>query len=372
VRPSLFCAIFAAMTTGAEFYRLFSNSIDMPYSGYLSEIPATRLAKDALFRILELKYEGLKTQKQYDELTSLIALDEQRTVRSNRVYTSPIPISNFTLAGVITTSQVHQLQVGDTITLSDVSGFSASVNGSYVVITVPSTTSFTITMPAVTGLWTAGTGSVTTAFMYADMMHPFTMKTTVLDGPVYQVANAAGGSAPYIAFSRPNPIRENSLVRITSTTGLSGLDGDFYLRTRGLNSYYLYTDADFTSVPVVTGAYAGGSLARLIVSEYAEKLDSDRRIADSYTPTVWRPKYGVDTAGLNLYPQDRTFSTVVCDYMKKPAVFIDCENTTVDLELHYPFRILSRIKDEMVKMYYSRMRELQSMQAAAADEQANP
>jgi len=360
------------MTTGAEFYRMFSNSVDMTYGGYVDTAKATRLAKDAMFRVLELKYQGLKSQKQYDELTSLIVLDESRNVRGNRIYTSPLPISGFTTAGLVTTSQPHQAVVGDIVTIEGVQGFTSSVNGTYTVVTAPTSTTFTVAVPPVTGTWTQGTGSVTTTFMYSDMMHPFTVKLTLIGKDFYTVSNAAGGAAPYIAFGRPNMLRENSYVRITSTTGLSGMDGDFYLRKRGMNSFYLHTDQDLTQVPTVTGAYAGGAIVRLIISEFAEKLDSDRRIADSYTPNEWRPKYGVDNVGLNLYPQERTFTSASSDYMRKPEVDINCADANEDLELYYPYKLLTRIKDEMVKMYYDRMRELQSSQVAAIDSQMNP
>lgn len=359
-------------TTGSDFYKQFANSIEQPYSGYMDEIKATRLAKDALVRICELKYSGLNTEKQYDELSNLILLDEPRFVRNNRVRTSPIPLSNVTTAGVITTQVDHQLQVGDSVTLSNLSGFTPSVNGTYTVVTVPSSTSITVTFPVVTGLWTAGTGSITHQFMYADMLHPFSMKVNMVGQHRYLIGNAAGGSTPYISFSRSNPIREGSKVRISSTTGLSGMDGDFYLGKRGASSFYLYTDVERTTVPTVTGTYAGGALARLLISEVATKLVSDRRISSSYTPDEWMPKYGIDSNGWNIYPLNVSCESMACDYMRKPDVFINCADTSIDLELTYTFRLLMRVKDEMVKMFFERMREPQSAQMAAADEQANP
>lgn len=359
-------------TTGSEFYKHFLNSVDQPYSGYADVPKTTRLAKDALIRVCELKYSGLTSEKQYDELSNLMVLDEPRLVRNNRVRTSPLTLSNVTTGGAITTGEDHQLQVGDAVVLSNVSGFTPSVNGSYTVISVPSSTSFTVTFPALTGLWTAGTGNVTHSFMYADMLHPFSMKVNMVGQERYLIGNASGGSAPYISFSRQNPIREGSKIRISSTTGLSGMDGDFYLGKRSNSSYYLFTDVERTVVPTVTGVYAGGALARLLISEVATKLTSDRRISYSYTPDQWLPKYGVDTNGWNIYPLNVQCESMACDYMRKPSVLIDCADTSYDLELTYTFRFLMRVKDEMAKMFNAEMRETQAAQISAQDAQANP
>ena len=360
------------MTTGSQFFKLFTDAVDQPYDGYYNPVRATRLAKDALYRVMEAKYSGLSTQKQYDELSNLLLLDEPRIVRNNRIRTSPLSFSNILASGAITTEEAHQLQAGDVVTISGVQGFTPSVDGSYTVVTAPSSTQITVAFAPVTGLWTAGTGSMTHAYMYADMLHPLSMKVNIVSLESVSINAATSGPTPYISFSRPNKFREGSKIRISGTTGLIGLDGDFWLGSRGVSSFFLFTDEERTTVPVVTGTYQGAATANMLISEVATKLTSDRRISKSYTPTEWLPKYGIDTNGINIYPLNRTCESIACDYMRKPEVEINCADTSVDLELFYTFRGLMRIKDEMVKMYFARMRELDSAQLAAADEGQNP
>lgn len=349
------------MLTAADLYKYIQDGIDQPYSGYLNPAKANRLIRECTIEAIESRYNSAETQKQNDELSDVIVLDRSIDVRNNRVRTVPIPIDSLTVSGTtatIDTADLHQLATGDQFTLSDTQGFTPSINGTYTVTAVLSPSIFQFTVPAVTGTWTQDTGSISHAYMLEDMMHPLTIRTTFVTQASFQIlsVNAANSTVTFVAFTN---IRTGTRVRISGALGVVGLNGDFYCwaSPRGGKTIKLYTDADMTILATLSGTYQGSGFARNIVEATATKLFPDRRIAPSSDSIEWRPKYGTDSSGFNIYPLDRTCVSASIDYIKNPAVTIDVNDTDTDLEAYYPYKFLMHIKDRCVTSWMLRMRE---------------
>ena len=364
------------MTTGASLYEYIEDGIDSEWAGYLNPSSANMLIRESVIRVVEKIYSTNKTQKTSDELSPLTMMDATINIRGNRFYTNPLRVSGATFIATtvtLTTALPHQLLVGDTFTVADVQGL--NINGSYVVVSVPSTTTVTFIEPAVAGVYVAGTGSVTTSVMFGDMLHPLAIETTFLEtkpSDAYAVTNIGTGSSPfYVSFMEKTTIRTGSVIRLSGILGVVGANGDFYAKMRTRNSFYLFLNANLTQAAVLSGTYQGGGVARLVVKEYATKLHSDRRIAPSSDASAWRPKFGVTDNAINVYPTTDTCESVKVDYIRKPPVTIDVNDTDVDLELYYDFKLLMRFKDDAVTQFMLRMRELPQAQAEAVDSNMN-
>lgn len=360
------------MLTPADLYRYILDGIDQPYSGYLNPAKANRLIRECTIEAIESRYRSPETQKQNDELSDVIVLDRNISVRSNRVRTVPLIISSFVVVGTtatLTTLDSHQLVTGDSFTLANSEGFTPDLNGTYTVASVISPTIITFTVPTVTGTWTQNTGQITHAYMLEDMMHPLAMKTTFVGGISYTIASVNVSTAA-ITFNTKTPFRTGSQIRIENALGVVNLNGDFYIQELGRagKKAKLYTDAALTTQPVLSGTYQGSGKTRLIVTESATKLFPDRRIAPSSDADEWTPKYGTDTSGFNLYPSDLSCTSLEVDYIKQPVITVDVDDASTDLEAYYPYKFLMHVKDRCVTAWMLRMRE---PEFAAPQEQEN-
>lgn len=365
------------MLTGLGIYQYIQDGIDQDYSGYLDEARANDLIRESVIRVSEKIYSNNKTQKSADELSPLTMVDVTIAVRGNRFYTNPIRISAATFISTtvtVTTELPHQLVAGDSLTIAEVDGL--NINNTYTVVSAPTVDSVTFIEAAIAGLYVAETGSLTSPFMLADMQHPLAVQTTFLEtlnSDQYAVSGMGTVSSPFhVNFSEKNAVRTGSVVRISDVLGVTGASGDFYVKMRTRNTFYLFLDARLTQPAVLSGTYQGGGVARLVVKEYATRLYSDRKIAPSSDASPWRPKFATTDNAINVYPTEDSCEDVKVDYIRKPPVTIDTGNDIVDLELYYNFKFLMRIKDDAVMQFMFRMRELQQAQAEAVDSNTNP
>ena len=190
------------MTTGAEFYNFIKNGIDQNYTGYLNSTRANRLIRASEIRIAEKLYSTNKTEKTSDELSPLTLMNQVITVRDNRFYTGPLRITAATFIGSIvsvTTDFEHQLQVGDSLTISDLQGL--NINNTYTVLTVPTPNQVTFTQIGVVGVWVQGTGSISTPFMFANILHPLAIETTFTDNELLDIEFVSTANVPKIIVS---------------------------------------------------------------------------------------------------------------------------------------------------------------------------
>jgi hypothetical protein len=364
------------MTTAADLFMFINNGIDQSYSDFLNIPRANRLLRESEIRVAESHYRKNRTQKQADEISPLTVLDSSIPVRNNRFRTTPLRVTALTVVGTtatITFEEPHQLLATEAFTLADTQGFTPSINGNYTVATVTSTTQLTFTVVPVTGTWTSGTGEVSHGFMFADMIHPLAIRTTFVGTDNMAIQDVIVNANPYLKFTRPNYVRDGSLIRVTGTLGVTGLIGDFYCKFRNRTSYFLYTDEALTIPAVLSGTYQGSGVVNLIVTEQATILRPDARISASTQETdEWTPKFGVSENGINLYPRNKVCDSVEVDYVKDPPIVMDVVNTTLDLELYYNFKYLMRVKDEAVNIFLLQMRELPTAQAEITTTQMNP
>ena len=136
--------------TGAQFYTLLQQKIDKAYSAYIDTAKADRIIEDTIYRLCERLYRELDSQKEYDELWSLLIKDEVQTVSAPYIDLSSLSRTYMhlfrvactyktllgSLARVTTgsgpystvfTSSGHTARVGDSIAVIAVTGTVTSI-----------------------------------------------------------------------------------------------------------------------------------------------------------------------------------------------------------------------------------------------------
>jgi len=350
------------MVTGLDLKRLFEDKIDNSYSDYVSDPKMQRAFDNAFLRVIENKYRGLDTQKEFDELSELLVIDRDVVVNNNRFRTKPIPLDS--VAGTtFTFSAEHNLIAGNTFTVQDTGtgndGLTftvASVTNTIEVVTT------TIGVPV-----TSNTGSVVSEdIMLEDYLHILAMKVNMYSllendtDPLYKLYN---GTPAVVEFFRPAKIR--TFDRVAGII-LNDPYGTAYVKQISEFKYEIYSDKDLLVPFTVLNAPSPLPTikAAKVHSNWAKYLQSDRRISRSGEPTLINPRFNQDRNFFLVHPQDKVTISVSVDYIRKPNISILVTDNSLDLSLFYSETLLNRLTDEAVKMFYQEVRDPNQYQVA--------
>jgi hypothetical protein len=374
------------MVTGLDLSKLFEDKIDNSYSDYVSDAKMQRAFDNAFLRIIENKYRGMDTQKEFDELSELMVIDKRLLINNDRFRTVAVPIASVT-TGLLTTTFTfaaeHNLVEDDTFTVSDVSGTLTGVNTTHTVTAVSIISDTIITLAtASTGTATANTGSATTQHLSTDSMLPDYLHVLAIKSYMYDTSK--DGYSPYkvqagtpgvVEFFRPNKIRSGDYVH---SADLSGTNPQQFIILKQINEfkYEIYNASDRTMNTPITVSVAPTNLSdfvlRPVEENWAKYLQSDRRISQSGKPTVNEPRFNQHKNFILMHPQNASCPSVDVDYIRKPEVVIDVTDDVRDLNLFYSETLLNRLTDEAVKMFYQEVRDPNQYQIADREMIDNP
>ena len=365
------------MVTGLDLKKLFNDKIDNSYSDYVSDDKMQRAFDNSFLRVIENKYRGMDTQKEFDELSELLVIDKSLDVNSNRFRSLPIPVSSVA-TGATTTfifSAEHNLIQGDTFTIYDVLGTLTGVNQAHTVQTVSSSTEV-VSATTSTGVATANTGFAHGEKMLNDYLHMLAMKVDIystLSDDVNTIYKIYSGTPGIIEFFRPTNMRSRDRV-YGNVLNLNQTSGFGYVKQVSEFKYEVYSDESL-STPITVGAipsplpYVYGSKVH---SNWAKYLQSDRRISRSGIPTLSEPRFNQDKNFFLIHPQNMTTLSVSIDYIRKPNISILVTDNSLDLSLFYSETLLNRLTDEAVKMFYQEVRDPNQYQVADREMLDNP
>ena len=374
------------MVTGLDLSKLFEDKIDNSYSDYVSDAKMQRAFDNAFLRIIENKYRGMDTQKEFDELSELMVIDKRLLINNDRFRTVAVPIASVT-TGLLTTTFTfaaeHNLVEDDTFTVSDVSGTPTGVNQLHTVTAVSITSDTVITLAtASTGTATANTGSATTQHLSTDSMlpdylHVLAIKSYMYDTSTdgYSLYKVQAGTPGIVEFFRPNKIRSGDYVH---SVELSGTNPQAFVILKQINEfkYEIYNASDRTMNTPITVPVAptnpSAYVLRPVEENWAKYLQSDRRISQSGKPTVNEPRFNQHKNFILMHPQNASCPAVDVDYIRKPEVVIDVIDNVRDLNLFYSETLLNRLTDEAVKMFYQEVRDPNQYQIADREMLDNP
>jgi len=360
------------MTTGLDLSKLFDDKIDNSYSDYVSAAKKQRAFDNAFLRIIENKYRGMDTQKEFDELSELIVIDKEFDINNNRFRTTPAPIFiiQFGTPTVITFFAEHNLEPGDTFRVQNATfgGIGvAAINTTHVVATPPATPAYDpnysveLVTPIPVGTnYDQSTGEVIYDKMLSDYLHLLAMKcrmyTNAAGDDVYRMY---AGNPGIIEFFTPVTLRGGERIMFSEmplNMGVSQYD-EAYLKRVSEFKYKLYSDEHLITPIEINGAYSSGAAVKEIEYSYGKYYPSDRRISHLGLPTIEEPKYNQSDNFFKVFPSEHKCDKVTVDYVSLPAINITVTDTVLDLENFYSQTLLYRLTDEAVKMFYQETRD---------------
>lgn len=360
------------MTTGLDLSKLFDDKIDNSYSDYVSAPKKQRAFDNAFLRIIENKYRGMDTQKEFDELSELIVIDKEFDINNNRFRTTPVPLY-FIVFGtptVITFLAEHNLEPGDTFRVQNATFGGvpvAAINTTHVVATPPATPTYDpnysveLVTPIPLGTnYDQFTGEVIYDKMLSDYLHLLAMKcrmyTNAAGEDVYRMY---AGNPGIIEFFTPVTLRDGERIIFSEmplNMGVSQYD-EAYLKRVSEFKYKLYSDEHLITPIEINGAYSNGAAVKEIEYSYGKYYPSDRRISHLGLPTIEEPKYNQSENFFKVFPSEHKCDKVTVDYVSKQAIDITVTDTTINLENFYSRALLYRLTDEAVKMFYQETRD---------------
>ena len=364
--------------TGLDLAKLFGDKIDEGYSDYVNPTRKQRMFDTALIRSIEDIYMDMDSQKERDELSAITVLDKNITINSNTFRTRAFAITGVAYNGTVATFTLapnHNLQAGDSFTVSDVAGL-VGANGVY---TLTASTASTITGadPGISGTYTAGTGKVVTSKMLEDYLHLLAMRCRMYVGRKgTKIDTVVTGTVTRMTTFRPNSLRTGDEVRLDNVVGVVGLPPTGYIMAMNMFTFDLYSDVNLT-VPIPTsGSYQlnaadPGRVKKIYISD-AIYQTPDEQISDTTLPSVKYPKVRQSEGYFNIYPTSHICESVSVDYIKVPEVKILVDNSDIDLYNYYSPRFLERVVDEAVKEFMRFVKDLPSENAAKAQIIDNP
>jgi hypothetical protein len=358
------------MVTGLDLKKLFNDKIDNSYSDYVSDDKMQRAFDNSFLRVIENKYRGLDTQKEFDELSELMVIDRNIIVNNNRFRTKPIPLASVT-GTTFTFSAEHNLIAGNTFTVQNTG--TANDGQTFTVASVTNANEVETTVAGVPVTSNTG-GVVSQDIMLEDYLHLLAMKVDIystLSDDVNTIYKIYSGTPGIIEFFRPTNMRSRDRVYGNVLNLTSGFG---YVKQVSEFKYEVYSDESL-STPITVGAipsplpYVYGSKVH---SNWAKYLQSDRRISRSGIPTLSEPRFNQDKNFFLIHPQNMTTLSVSIDYIRKPNISILVTDNSLDLSLFYSETLLNRLTDEAVKMFYQEVRDPNQYQVADREMLDNP
>ena len=358
------------MVTGLDLKRLFEDKLDNNYTDYVSDPKMQRAFDNAFLRVIENKYRGLDTQKEFDELSELMVIDRNIIVNNNRFRTKPIPLASVT-GTTFTFSAEHNLIAGNEFIVQETG--TANDGQTFTVASVTNT----IEVEATTGgvPVASNTGSIVFSdIMLEDYLHVLAMKVdmySVLENDTDTLYKIYNGTPAVVEFFRPAKIR--SFDRVAGII-LNNPSGTAYVKQISEFKYEIYSDKDLLVPFTVLNAPSTLPTVRAskVHSNWAKYLQSDRRISRSGEPTLTNPRFNQDRNFFLIHPQDKITISASVDYIRKPNINILVTDNSIDLSLFYSETLLNRLTDEAVKMFYQEVRDPNQYQVADREMLDNP
>jgi len=328
--------------TSSELFKVLQQGADLNYSAYYDNVSANRFFKQGLINAAENIYlNRLTNQNAFDELNFLISTDQVYSLNNNRIYVHDLLISNVTFVTTtitVTTELAHNFIVGDSVTTSGIAGFATNnPNGTYTILTTPTTTSFTYTAAsAPTGTYTANSGMVTSSKIIADYWHYFFGKAKFTVPTTYSITASTNSSPIRITLNKRSFFRSYDIVTIAGITGNTNANGTRYLKMANETQYFLYSDATLQTPVVGNGTQGGtGTISQVLYSPLKFKRSDEK--GNLYgQPSEANPYYQESKQFIKILPSTIPCSEITIDYLRVPQRFIDVGDAVFDFDLWYP------------------------------------
>jgi hypothetical protein len=374
------------MTTGVDIRKIFDRDIDQAYSDFESTAQKTSRMKVAMINTIEKIYRGLDTQKDNDDIRSLIVVDRLFYLNSGVLPIAPYPITSVSYvvdAALGITNVTIIIGGGHTFTVDDLanlvfnnessSGLSSPFTG--VSWSIASGTSLTGIIPAVvTGSYLSGSVSVSSnRSMVNNYMHTLAVKPLYFE-PVKTgfdiITNVSGNR---IRFQRQNNLRTGDLIKIDTTPALQAYQTEYYIEKLNLTDFKLFFDEEMTLPATLSSIPVGTKYGvRVITGDYAEPMAAHELVSRFIGTHPKFPGYLIDSNRIIFRPNQRRPLKAYLSFIKSDIVFFDLENNSFDYESIYGLKFIQRIIDEAVSDFNRSVRDYNALGAENNQVITNP
>lgn len=374
------------MTTGVDIRKIFDRDIDQAYSDFESTPQKTSRMKVAMINTIEKIYRGLDTQKDNDDIRSLIVVDRLFYLNSGVLPIAPYPITSvsYVVDALLNVTNVtiiigggHTFTADDLATLvfnnESASGLSSSFTGTS--WSIASSTSLTGIIPVVvTGSYLSGSVSVSsTRSMVNNYMHTLAVKPLYFE-PIkagFDVITNVSGNR--IRFQRQNSLRTGDVIKIDTSPLLQVYEAEYYLQKLNLTDVRLFLDEDLTQPASLSSIPTGTKYGvRVVTGDYAEPMSAHELVSRFIGTNPKFPGYLIDSNRIIFRPNQRQPSKAYLSFIKSDVVFFDLENNSFDYESIYGLKFIQRVIDEAVSDFNRSVRDYNALGAENNQVITNP
>ncbi len=346
--------------TGKYLANLFKQKVGFDYTVYFDPTKMNRLFEDGLMQCIEDRYKEKQDQKAKDEIVNFVSTNVVLSiVNNNSFYLRPLPIFAMTNVGTLvsaTTLLPHNLVTGQTVTMSNIAGFTTNNPNGTFVVTVVSGTRFTyVASLAPTGAYTANTGQmVLVNGQLTNYWHALSVKglflKTIYAPPT--ITNASNTNPIVITLDTWNNFRTKDYINISGITGNTNANGNFYVKSLSQFTFALYTDINLQTPVAGNGVFGGIPVLSRVYERYCRPYMPDEKISTLNTPKEDSPRYEMGDGFIKVYPLSSTCTKVTIDYVKLPLdaygnlIYIDSADDNFDVSLYYTEKLLNNMIDK--------------------------
>lgn len=204
-----------------------------------------------------------------------------------------------------------------------------------------------------------------------DYLHLLSIKAKYMED-ISLVVETLTNTTPINVEAWYSSLRNGQYVNVSSATGNTAANGNWYLRQVTPRKYQLYSDALFVTPSVGNGSYVDGVVMKNIYYNQCKQMVSDQKGYVLEDATAYYPKYEMAQGKIKFYPITIPCSEVTIDYITKAAVLINKDDNVIDLELTYPYQFLvENVMSEAVILFAERYRDDNLRGTALQDTQRN-
>jgi hypothetical protein len=376
------------MTTGVDILRIFDREVDQAYTDFESTTQKTDRFKVAMTNVVEKIYRGLDTQKDYDDIRSLIIIDKYLALTSGSLRLTPSAIASVSISiippsniyqVVLTFASAHGLSSSDMGSLvfsnSENSGVSAAAWNVFTIYNVTSANQLLgYSSVPVTGTYIPNSVSVYSSSTTAGNYNHLLAVRPLYQKPVaYEYSRIASVNGSKIKFLRPNSLRTGDVIRITTSPLLSGFQQDIYLKRLNSLLYEAYSDSLFVSAISLPSIPSNTNYSITVLSgDYAEKMSAHELVSRFSGRRTEFPGYLIDQNKIIFRPNQPVPTHAYLSYIRSDAVFFDLSSTSLDYETIYSRKFIQRVIDEAVSDFNRSVRDYNALGAENNQITTNP
>ena len=374
------------MTTGVEIRKIFDREIDQAYSDFESTPQKTSRMKVAMINVIEKIYRGLDTQKDNDDIRSLIVVDRLFYLNGGVLPIAPHSISSvsYTVNSVLgITAVTIIINGGHTFIAEDLSelvfnnesssGLSHPFTGTSWSIVNSTTLSGTI-QAVVTGTYLPGSVSVSSnRSMVNNYMHTLAVKPLFFD-PIKKgfdvITNVSGNK---IRFQRMNSLRTGNLIKIDTSPLIAAYETEYYIQKLNLTDVKLFFDEELTIPANLSSIPAGTKYSvKVVLGDYAEPMASHELVSRFIGRHPQFPGYLIDSNRIIFRPNETRPLKAYLSFIKSDIVFFDLSDESFDYESVYGLKFIQRVIDEAVSDFNRSVRDYNALGAENNQVITNP